>query len=127
MRCFVPDPIVGQVHHTTENYDWLITQHAAERWCERIGTTTNTWAARGLIQISVRRSVTIPNRLATPRWVVEPDANLTALVRRKGIRYRISGTAVFVTGGHRVITLLKATDDDLATVLIWFITGEWCV
>ena len=126
MRCFVPEPLVGQVHHTLENYEWLVSQHAAERWCERVGNTTDTWAARTLIQISVQGSLTIPNRLATPRWVLQPDENLTGLSRRQGIRYRISGVAVFVTGGHRVITVLRATEDDLAMVLVWLMTREWC-
>jgi hypothetical protein len=46
-------------------------------------------------------------------------------MRRAGVRYRFSGSVVFVTQGKRVITLLLPTTEDIATLLVWQLTGQW--
>ena len=32
---------------------------------------------------------------------------------------------MLVIGGKRVITVLPVTEDDLATVLVWMMLGQW--
>ena len=114
-----------QVYHTAELSDWMVSHHACIRWCERIGQTTNTWAARILIQIALNQAITIPNRYAVTRWVEKHIDSHTTHSRRTGIRYHIAGSAVVITGGNRVITILKATEEDYATVFVFLIFGFW--
>lgn len=104
---------------------WRVSHHACERWVERVGDVNDTWRARSRIQRSVAHSVVIPNRLATDLWVPKVRDEATAIMRRAGVRYRFSGSVVFVTQGKRVITLLLPTTEDIATLLVWQLTGQW--
>lgn len=115
----------SKVYHSTDLSDWKVSHHACIRWCERIGNTTNTWAARALIQIALNTSLTIPNRYAVTRWVEKISDSHTTYSRKHGIRYHIAGAAIVITGGNRVITVLKASTEDYATVLTWLMTGFW--
>ena len=45
--------------------------------------------------------------------------------RKQGIRYRFHPAGMLVIGGKRVITVLPVTEDDLATVLVWMMLGQW--
>lgn len=114
-----------QVYHSAELSDWHVSHHACIRWCERIGNTSDTWAARVLIQIALNQAITIPNRYAVSRWVEKSIESHTAYSRRIGIRYHVAGAAIVITGGNRVITVLKATEEDYATVLVFLIFGFW--
>lgn len=105
---------------------WNVSHHAVQRWIERIGNTSDSWGARRLIQIAADNSIGVPNRLATRLWVPEKvDSAYTTVKRRHGFRYRLSGQAVLVMSGQTIITILKATAEDWATILVWQITGCW--
>lgn len=114
-----------QTYHSTENYDWQVSHHACQRWCERVDNTSSTWAARILIQIAMQNHLLIPNRYATTRWVEKHIPSKTLRNRLHGIRYHLAGTVIAITAGNRVITVIKATDEDYATLLVWLTFGIW--
>jgi hypothetical protein len=105
---------------------WNVSRHATVRWIERVGRTSNTWAARRLIQAATDSSILVPNRLATQLWVHQVvNDDFTTLKRRQGFRYRMTSQAVLIMSGQTIVTVLKTTAEDLATVLVWQITGTW--
>jgi len=112
-------------YHTSEFSDWKVSHHASKRWCERIGMTNDTWAARRLIIFALENGITIPNRLAAQQWVIDVEAARTTLSRRNGIRYHVAGSALLITAGNRVVTVIKLTDEDIAIVLTWLTSGFW--
>jgi hypothetical protein len=108
--------------------DWKVKIHACEMWVERIepDAALTTWQARHRILRAMGRAFLIPNRLAGRRWVPKwhPDGDRTK--RLTGSRYYFHPKAILIVGSRtHVITVLPCTQDDLATVLIWTITGLW--
>jgi len=58
-------------------------------------------------------------------WVYEPEEDRTKESRLAGIRYRLTGNKVFVTRGQRIITVMQASMDDLANLLVWQMLDCW--
>ncbi len=104
--------------------EWNVSEHAIQRWIERIGNTSNVVNARRLIEIAVNTSVLVPNRLASKLWVNRVFESVSAK-RRLGMRYRLTGNAVLVMSGQTIITILIPSDEDLATMCVWRLTGVW--
>jgi hypothetical protein len=68
----------------------------------------------------------IPNRLAGSRWVRQWQPKADKKFRQRGTRYYFHPKCVFVIGSKtHVVTVLPVTEEDLATVLYWAITGRW--
>lgn len=107
---------------------WRISIHACERWAERIepADKLTTWQARHRIQRVLRGAQRIPNRLAAARWVRKYQARADANFRKHGTRYYFTPNAVLVIGSKRtVVTVMEATPEDVATVLVWLMLGQW--
>lgn len=104
-----------------------VSHHACDRWNQRalgVDDGGDSWGARSQVQDAVKAAVLIPNRL-TARWVPRYRKAATAQFRKQGIRYRFHPAGMLVMGGKRVITVLPASEDDLATVLVWMMLGQW--
>lgn len=107
------------------NHHQRVSLHACRRWNQRVRDEGSTWRANSRIESALRLSVTIPNRLAA-RWIRHHDPDLDAHFRRAGVRYRYyPGAVMITTTKHTVVTVLQSQDDDLATVLVWLMTGFW--
>lgn len=104
--------------------DWKISPAACRRWVQYVHETS-LHLAPSHIQANVERTITVPNRLACDLWVPKVNPEATAPLRRKGVRYRFSPRVVFITRGHKVLTLAPTTDGDLATVLVWLMLSQW--
>lgn len=104
---------------------WKVSLHACQRWAERIEDVSNTWQAHYRIQQEILKAFILPNRLASLRWVPKYQPGLTRVLRRQGVRYRITGKALFITQGHLVLTVFEITSEDLAILLVWTIFGQW--
>ena len=103
-----------------------ISQHACDRWNERVRDTGGSWRARSRVEHALHASVTIPNRYACSRWVSKWNPKLDAAFRRSGTRYRFYPGAVLITNTKgSVITILEADEEDLAAVLVWLLLGCW--
>jgi hypothetical protein len=101
-----------------------ITSHAVDRFIERVGARDRK-EANARIHINVSRALTVPNRYAEDLWVVDYNPAATAPLRRRGIRYRFSPGVLFITRGKSVVTVVRTTPEDLATVLVWKMTNQW--
>lgn len=103
----------------------LVSHHAADRWITRIGKTTDTWSARAMVQAAFSLSIQIPNRLASERWVPRLLEKAVPLHRRLGFRFHVTGHALLLASGKRVITVLALDDSDVATIFVWLMFGQW--
>lgn len=103
-------------------YRLTITNHALERWFERIGSPS-TRSARGLIFDAYRRSVKVPYRHSNRLW--SHGRGLLISRQRSRNHYRCTSVAVLVVNGMTVVTVMAMTPDALATVLVWAMTGRW--
>ena len=105
---------------------WKVSTHASERWLERFNDAENLGQARRRVQRAARVGRPIPNRLAVDLWHRKRSSkDVQRLRRQHGFRYRLMGTAVLVTQGHTVITVLRATTEELAAVLVWQMMDQW--
>lgn len=104
---------------------WYVAHHAAERWIERVCPCADTHVARNHILHALDMSFQIPNRHAVTLWINKVTEAGTASSRREGVRWYMAGYAVFIVSGNRVVTVLRASDSDVHTVLAWLLTGIW--
>jgi len=104
---------------------WTVTRHARKRWVERIQESpeVNGDTTRDILR-ALDESFLIPNRLAD-RWCSRVRRSLTSKMRRKGLRYRFAGNAVFVLRSTTVTTVLNVAVEDLSTVCVWLMLGHW--
>jgi hypothetical protein len=128
---------------TTRSHLPRVSRHACDRWTERVvnkhaeraeraghaGRTEpaaiSSWQVRSRVEYAQRNAITIPNRYAS-LWHKRDDPKTRKLLRREGTRYSFYPGAVLVTNSKgSVITVLDASDDDLATMLVWLLMNEW--
>lgn len=102
-----------------------MSHHASDRWIERIHACADTQAARVWIQYSLDLAFQVPNRYAVDLWIQRIVEGRTQLARREGMRWYMLGYAVFIVSGNRVVTVIRATEDDVRIVLAWLLTGIW--
>ena len=106
--------------------DWSVSAHAAERWVERMGGTSDVWAARYLIEHRIEHALMVPNRHAAKMWLRHIREEMIVSQRKHGIRFHVYGHAVFIVAGSKVVTMFRASDEDVATLLTWLMLGQWC-
>lgn len=95
-----------------------LTIHARQRWHQRC-------TGSGPAADSLAGSILIPFRHAAPRWGHHPDTRKAARLGRKHLSYRVSAVSVWICRGRTAVTCLALSEQDLATVLTWLITGHW--
>jgi hypothetical protein len=95
--------------------DLRVTNHALERWRERVG---GGYVPPQHVAMRLRLGVTVPTMKARTAWpgltAAGDDAQVVA-----------TASAVAVVREDRVITVVELGLLDLATVLTWLLTGSW--
>ncbi|MCB9742315.1 MAG: hypothetical protein H6741_25740 [Alphaproteobacteria bacterium] len=96
-----------------------LTDHAVERAVQRLG-----WprlAAPERLRAHFRRSVKLP-----PRYARHLNG-LSRLRRRPKVEpeYRVAGSVFMVCRRGRVLTVWSLDEEQVATVLVWAVSGIW--
>jgi len=85
---------------------WRVSQHACDRWIERIdNTVTDTWVARYRFQSSIKDTFIVPNRLALTFWGKKVYAKRVA----RGRKVASGVKAIVVPGSQQV---LRAAEEE---------------
>ena len=96
-----------------------VSSHAQERAIQRHQCRSRAHAHAHLTE-AFRASVLLPRRHASTlrgRDWKKPTKN--------GVRYRISGWTLLVVRRGLVITTWRLTDEQMAAVLYWTMSGQW--
>lgn len=111
---------------------FALTQHAIDRYVER---RAPAWLERSRalrdhlgrdgVRAAIRRSVDVPIRIGAQRWANKVSEARVRDWRRKKVRYHAAWPSVLIAVDRTVVTVIRADDDDLATLLVHALIGVW--
>jgi len=109
--------------------DWVVTNHACTRWRARARRQGLSYQSmRTLIGARLDRSISVPPRLARDLWGTPKERAMRGCPKHQrvhSVRYRYDGSCAYITRGRVVLTVLEASTEDAAVLLVHEIFHHW--
>ena len=103
----------------------MMTHHAVRRFHQRVARDLAEDVAALRLHEALADPVELPLRHVLRSWCCVGRGR-PRRERQRGARYMLAGSAVVAVVGGTVITTLRCLDvEDLATLLVWTVTGVW--